>query len=278
MPSEVAESGQKRKCQETANTAQDTKRMKQGATEEKSEHPRKHRVGSGTAKALLQQLLDSSNVRARLSTRARVYTLWHWFEDLMMDVSELNPATQAKGNETDPKKADELLLRYCHMCKMLGVALTETALDFRARVKDGEKVCKWSRLSEYRERKTLLYLEDVWGPEPRYLAEKGPKRYLRLWRDLARKEQDWNVVANWLNRSIMDRMIRRFLNVHLDFDVLGCDILKALSMKGPVEPVSQQELELTGANLGRNGMLCWKRMDRHAETEIIIYLENTITE
>ncbi|KAL7657056.1 hypothetical protein ACMYSQ_006110 [Aspergillus niger] len=122
MPSEVAESGQKRKCQETANTAQDTKRMKQGATEEKIEHPRKHRVGSGTAKALLQQLLDSANVRARLSTRARVYTLWHWFEDLMMDVSELDPATQAKGNETDPKKADELLLRYCHMCKMLGVA------------------------------------------------------------------------------------------------------------------------------------------------------------
>ncbi|KAI2888999.1 hypothetical protein CBS147343_7918 [Aspergillus niger] len=264
----LAESGQKRKCQETANTAQDTKRMKQEATEERFEHPRKHRVGSGTAKTLLQQLLDSSDVRARLSTRARVYTLWHWFEDLMMDVSELNPATQAKGNETDSKKADELLLRYCHMCKMLGVALTETALEFRARVKDGEKVCKWSRLSEYGERETLLYLEDVWEPEPRYLAEKGPKRYLRLWRDLAGKEQDWDVVSNWLNRSIMDRMIRRFLNIQLEFEVLGCDILKALSMKGPVEPVSQQELKFVDATLGRNGMLCSKWMDRmHAKTK-----------
>ncbi|GKZ71483.1 hypothetical protein AnigIFM50267_007524 [Aspergillus niger] len=192
MPSEIAESGQKRKCQETANTAQDTKRIKHEDKEDGLELSRQQTVSSDVSKEVVESQPENRISYAGFNITAPVRQRWLWLEDLMMDVSDLIPAWDAGTAGIDTIEVDVLLLGYCLMCRMIAKTLTIKASEYRSLVQESNNAPKRSRLPGYKETETLEDMEGFWGKGPMRVVGKSPKTYLRLWRSLAR-----NIAGRW---------------------------------------------------------------------------------
>ncbi|RAH57943.1 hypothetical protein BO85DRAFT_438173 [Aspergillus piperis CBS 112811] len=110
-------------------------------------------------------------------------------------------------------------------------------------------------LSAEEEPRVIGQLIRVWGALPTAVADVYPDRYLPVWELLVKKEQDWNVVVNWINSAVLARCGRQALKGKCVPRVLGCDLLKALNMQSPVEPVSNEDLSMINGKFNRLGLI-----------------------
>ena len=101
--------------------------------------------------------------------------------------------------------------------------------------------------------RVICQLIRVWGALPMAVADVYPDKYLPAWELLVKKEQDWNVVVNWINSAVLARCGRQASKGKCVPRVLGCDLLKALIMQSPVEPVSNKVLSMINGKFNRLG-------------------------
>ncbi|GKZ31476.1 hypothetical protein AbraIFM66950_012143 [Aspergillus brasiliensis] len=276
MPSEVAENSQKRKRQEAAQKTHDTKRIKDETSLERRKPARQHRASTALLDVLLA-LPDNVDPDAGSSPTAPVDHIRAWFEDVMAQIREVDVYTETQISGCDKKEKDKRYLDYYRLATTAADYLISEALKLKSQVSheiqlmghdvDYTEVWDLGKLSADETDKAIGKLARVWGALALGVVHIYPAVYLPLWAKLVEKEENWDVVVNWINRAVFERCARQASEGKCIPHVLQCDILKALTMESPVEPVSKENLSMIHGKLDRLGLItCAVRRSRYNET------------
>ncbi|PWY70647.1 hypothetical protein BO83DRAFT_399788 [Aspergillus eucalypticola CBS 122712] len=231
MPSEAANKWPKAIRQKAAKKAQDARRAKHEAMKKRMEHARRHRTKPDPCNGLSKS----------------------WFEDFMIDLRQMDMFSEACKaslfDEVSNRSAD-----YYRLAIMLAATLEEEAIKLKRRFSReielrsddiGDHYDKgWDLwiLSAEEKDEVICQLAMEWGALPMAVADVYPDKYLPVWELLVKKEQDWNVVVNWINSAVLERCGRQASKGKCVPRVLGCDHLKALITQSPVEPFNRLRL------------------------------------
>ncbi|RAL04147.1 uncharacterized protein BO80DRAFT_442149 [Aspergillus ibericus CBS 121593] len=98
-------------------------------------------------------------------------------------------------------------------------------------------------------------LGTIWGKAQVESLELYGRWRMEACRALAEKEPNWDIVARWLNRAVLEQWTRQGQKQERGYGVQGCDILRVLAMDVPVAPVSEQELASINGVLDNVGLI-----------------------
>ncbi|RAK88349.1 hypothetical protein BO79DRAFT_266473 [Aspergillus costaricaensis CBS 115574] len=244
MPSEAADKWPKTFRQKAAKKSHDARRAKHEAMKKKMEYARSHRAKPDLSKGLSKSQPENENPDAGSTSQIPADTIRAWFEDFMIDLRQMDMYSEAckasSFDEVSNRSAD-----YYRLAMMLAAALEKIATKLKR---------MFSRELELRN-DMFCQLIRVWGALPMAVADVYPDKYLPVWELLVKKEQDWNVVVNWINSAVLERCRRQASKGKCVPRVLGCDLLKALIMQSPVEPVSNKVLSMINGKFNRLGLI-----------------------
>ncbi|OJZ87741.1 hypothetical protein ASPFODRAFT_32382 [Aspergillus luchuensis CBS 106.47] len=266
MPSEAADEWPKTSRQKAAKKAQNARRAKHEAMKKRTEHAPQHRTKPDLSKGLFKSQPEKDNANAGSTSQVPADTIRAWSEDIMTDLCQMDMYSEAckasSFDEVSNRSAD-----YYRLTMMLATALEEEAIKLERRfcrevelrsdsIGDhyDEDWDLWT-LSAEEEPRVIGQLIRVWGALPTAVADVYPDKYLPVWELLVKKEQDWNVVVNWINSAVLARCERQASKGKCVPRVLGCDLLKALNMQSPVEPVSNKDLSMINGKFNRLGLI-----------------------
>ncbi|OJJ67234.1 hypothetical protein ASPBRDRAFT_48287 [Aspergillus brasiliensis CBS 101740] len=276
MPSEVAENGMKRKRQEAGAKTHKTKRIKDEANSGRKKPARQHRPSPAPSDEL-PGLLDNVNTDAGSNTIAPVDHIRAWFEDVMTHFRHVVMYSAAWRSSCDEEEIYKRYLDYYRLATALAKDLDTEALKLKSKASHAIQLMglddyyteAWDLeiLSVDETDKAIGKLARVWGALALGVVHIYPAVYLPLWAKLVEKEENWDVVVNWINRAVFERCARQASEGKCIPHVLQCDILKALTMESPVEPVSKENLSMIHGKLDRLGLItCTVRRSRYTET------------
>ncbi|GAQ38305.1 hypothetical protein AtubIFM55763_010057 [Aspergillus tubingensis] len=265
MPSEAADKWPKSFRQKAAKKAHDAKRVKHEAIKKRMEHARQHRTKPDLSKGLSKSQPESVNPDAGSTSQIPADTIRAWFEDFMIDLRQMDMYSEAckasSIDEVSNRSAD-----YYRLAMMLAATLEDKAIKLKRmfsrnfELRNGSVRCYdkdwdlWTLSAEEKPR-VICQLIRVWGALPITVADNYPDKYLPVWELLVKKEQDWNVVVNWINSAVLERCGRQASKGKCVPRVLGCGLLKALIMQSPVEPVSNKDLSMINGKFNRLGLI-----------------------
>lgn len=265
MPSEAADKWPKIFRQKAAKKAHDARRAKHEAIKKKMEHVRQHRTKPDVSKGLSKSQPENEHPDSGSTSQIPADTIRAWFEDFMIDLHQMDMYSEAckasSFDEVSNRSAD-----YYRLAMMLAATLEKKAIKLKRmfsrnfELRNGSIRCYdedwdlWTLSAEEKPR-VICQLVKVWGALPMAVADVYPDKYLPVWELLVKKEQDWNVVVNWINSAVLERCRRQASKGKYVPRVLGCDLLKALIMQSPVEPVSNKDLSMINGKFNRLGLI-----------------------
>ncbi|GFN13399.1 hypothetical protein AtubIFM54640_003222 [Aspergillus tubingensis] len=240
MPSEAADKWPKTFRHKAAKKAHDARRAKHEAIKKKMEHVRQHRTNPDVSKGLSKSRPENENPDAGSTSQIPADTIRAWFEDLMIDLRQMDLYSEAckatSFDEVSNRSAD-----YYRLAMMLAATLEDKAIklkDMSSRelelrndsVGDYYYDKDWVvwTLSADEKPRVICRLIRVWGALPMAVADVYPDKYLPAWELLVKKEQDWNVVVNWINSAVLARCGRQASKGKCVPRVLGCDLLQGI--------------------------------------------------
>ncbi|GKZ19404.1 hypothetical protein AbraIFM66951_011014 [Aspergillus brasiliensis] len=260
MPSEVAEKGMKRKRQEASKKTSDTKCVK----DEGKKQARQNQASPALSDGRLE-LLDKPDADAGLNATAPVDHLRAWFENVMARFNEVDMYLEVQNSKCDEEERHKRYLDYYRLATALAKWLDIEALKLRSKVSheiqrrglDDDYTEEWDLeiLSIDETDKAIGKLARVWGTLALGVVHIYPEAYVPLWAKLVEKEENWDIVVNWINRAVYERCARQAMEGKCTPHVLQCDILKALTMESPVEPVSKENLSMIQGELNWQGLI-----------------------
>ncbi|GLB07889.1 hypothetical protein AtubIFM57258_003257 [Aspergillus tubingensis] len=266
MPSVAADKWPKSFRQKAAKKAHDAKRVKHEAIKKRMEHARQQRTKPDLSKGLSKSQPESGNPDAGSTSQIPADTIRAWFEDFMIDLRQMDMYSEAcKSSSFD--EVSNRFADYYRLAMMLAATLEDKAIKLK-RMFSGELERRNDSIGDYYDKDWDLWtlsaeekdgvicqLIRVWGALPMAVADVYPDKYLPVWELLVKKEQDWNVVVNWINSAVLERCGRQASKGKCVPRVLGCDLLKALIMQSPVEPVSNKDLSMINGKFNRLGLI-----------------------
>ncbi|PYH73331.1 uncharacterized protein BO88DRAFT_467704 [Aspergillus vadensis CBS 113365] len=248
MPSEAIYKWPKTSRQKAAKKAHDARRAKHEAIKKKMEHARQHRTKPHVSKGLSKSQPENENPDAGSTSQIPGDTIRAWFEDFMIDLRQMDLYSEAcKASSFD--KVSNRSADYYRLAMMLAATLERKATKLKR---------MFSRELKLRNDSIGCYDKDwdlVWGALHMAVADVYPDEYLPVWKVLVKKEQDWDVVVNWINSAVLERCGRQASKGKCVPEVLECDLLKALIMQSSVEPVSNKVLSMINGKFNRLGLI-----------------------
>ncbi|PYI00893.1 hypothetical protein BO78DRAFT_391567 [Aspergillus sclerotiicarbonarius CBS 121057] len=256
--------------QDAVRKGHETRRRKREAKRKRMQNARQYRSKHASVEPENDAEAKKKRLVAGPSSAVPNDPIRAWFEDRMSETHALSLRSEIsrRGLKEEEEKYN-LYLEYYQLVRILAEDLVAEALDLRFQnlffAKYWEYLPKdkgiwdltdWDLLNKDKLIDAMLPAIDI---DEEY--EKGREELIKVWGNqqvkmlhiygrwklvactaLAKKEPNWDIVARRLNRAVLERWTRQGQNQERGYSVQGCDILRALAMEVPTEPVSEQEL------------------------------------